>query len=65
MLLTFIDIHLPFSLPYLLEGGRYPAFNVADCGIVIGVLAYTLMSVSPKPSGLKNQPKYLFRSAHP
>ena len=51
--IDFIDIHLPFSLPYLLEGGRYPAFNVADCGIVIGVFAYALMSVFSKPSGLK------------
>ena len=51
--IDFIDIHLPFSLPYLLEGGRYPAFNIADCGIVIGVFAYALMSAFSKPSGLK------------
>ena len=51
--IDFIDIHLPLNIPYLLEGGRYPAFNVADCGIVIGVFAYTLMSAFSKPSGLK------------
>ena len=51
--IDFIDIHLPFSLPYLLEGGRYPAFNVADCGIVIGVFTYAIMSTISKPSGLK------------
>ncbi len=45
----FFDFHLPFHIPVLLENGRYPAFNIADSGIVIGVFAYLLMSYS-KPS---------------
>lgn len=44
--IDFLDFHLPFSIPYILEGGRYPAFNVADCGIVIGVFAYLALSFS-------------------
>ncbi|MEM8868077.1 MAG: signal peptidase II [Verrucomicrobiota bacterium] len=42
--IDFLDFHLPFSIPYLLEGGRYPAFNIADCGIVIGVFTYLIYS---------------------
>ena len=51
--IDFIDVHLPFSLPYLIVGGRYPAFNVADCSIVIGVFYYALISAFSKPSGFK------------
>ncbi len=43
--IDFIDFHLPFSIPYILEDGRYPAFNIADCGIVIGVFTYTILSL--------------------
>jgi len=42
--IDFLDFHLPFSIPGLLPNGRYPAFNIADCGIVIGVIAYILLS---------------------
>jgi signal peptidase II len=42
--IDFLDFHLPFSIPYLLPGGRYPAFNVADCGIVVGVFSYITLS---------------------
>jgi signal peptidase II len=48
--IDFLDFHLPFSLPYLLEGGRYPAFNIADCGIVIGVFIYIVLSFLTKPN---------------
>ena len=44
----FLDFHLPFSIPYILEGGRYPAFNIADSGIVIGVFAYLVLSFFQK-----------------
>ena len=35
--IDFLDFHLPFSIPRILENGHYPTFNIADCGIVIGV----------------------------
>ncbi|MGK0176543.1 MAG: signal peptidase II [Lentimonas sp.] len=38
----FIDFHLGFTIPWILSNGRYPAFNVADCGIVVGVFIYLL-----------------------
>lgn len=42
--IDFIDVHLPFSVPYVLEGGRWPAFNIADSGITVGVVLYLFMS---------------------
>ena len=42
--IDFLDFHLPFSVPYLFPNGRYPAFNIADCGIVIGVFLYIIFS---------------------
>ncbi|MFP4068956.1 MAG: signal peptidase II [Verrucomicrobiota bacterium] len=47
--IDFLDFHLPFSIPYILEGGRYPAFNIADCGIVVGVFAYVILSFFQPP----------------
>lgn len=38
----FLDFHFGFSIPWILPNGRYPAFNIADCGIVIGVFIYVL-----------------------
>ena len=38
----FLDFHFGFSIPWILPNGRYPAFNVADCGIVVGVSIYLL-----------------------
>ena len=38
----FLDFHLGFTIPVILSNGRYPAFNIADCGIVIGVFIYLL-----------------------
>ncbi len=35
--IDFIDVHLPF-IDY-----RWPAFNIADCGIVMGVCVYIFM----------------------
>jgi signal peptidase II len=42
--IDFLDFHLPFTIPWVLPEGRYPAFNIADCGIVIGVFAYITLS---------------------
>ena len=42
--IDFLDVHFPFSIPFILEDGRYPSFNIADSGIVIGVFAYLLLS---------------------
>ncbi len=48
----FLDFHFPFAIPFILEGGRYPAFNVADAGIVIGVFTYFILTFFPaKPTG--------------
>ena len=47
--IDFLDFHLPFSIPYILPGGRYPSFNIADCGIVIGVFTYIALSFFSKP----------------
>ena len=44
--IDFIDIHLPFTLPYILPYGRWPAFNIADSAIVLGMLFYLLLSLS-------------------
>ena len=38
----FLDFHFGFTLPWVLPNGRYPAFNVADSSIVIGVSIYLL-----------------------
>ena len=46
--IDFLDFHLPFSLPYLFPYGRYPAFNIADTGIVIGVFLYLILSFFDK-----------------
>ena len=44
--IDFIDIHLPFTLPFILPFGRWPAFNIADSAIVVGMLFYLLLSLS-------------------
>ena len=46
--IDFIDIHLPFTLPYILPYGRWPAFNIADSAIVVGMLFYLLLSLYDK-----------------
>ena len=44
--IDFLDFHLPFSIPYLINDGRYPAFNIADCGIVTGIFTYVVLNFS-------------------
>ena len=43
--IDFLDFHFPFSIPWIMPTGRYPSFNIADCGIVIGVLIYMAVSL--------------------
>lgn len=38
--IDFLDFHFPFQIPWIMPSGRYPSFNIADCGIVIGVIIY-------------------------
>ncbi|MGB0743382.1 MAG: signal peptidase II [Opitutales bacterium] len=42
--IDFLDFHFPFSIPWVMPTGRYPSFNIADCGIVIGVIIYMAVS---------------------
>lgn len=43
--IDFIDFHFPFTIPGIMPTGRYPSFNIADCGIVVGVVIYTAVSL--------------------
>jgi signal peptidase II len=43
--IDFLDFHFPFTIPWLIPTGRYPSFNIADCGIVIGTILYLILSV--------------------
>lgn len=43
--IDFLDFHFPFTIPYLMPTGRYPSFNIADCGIVVGTLMYVIISM--------------------
>ena len=42
--IDFLDFHLPFTIPWFLPTGRYPSFNIADCGIVAGTILYLILS---------------------
>ena len=53
--IDFLDFHLPFSIPKILIEGRWPAFNVADCGIVIGVFTYIILSFFPSTQRVKSE----------
>lgn len=50
--IDFLDFHFPFTVPYLLPTGRYPSFNVADSGIVIGVFLYITLSLKSPTTDL-------------
>jgi signal peptidase II len=43
--IDFLDFHFPFSIPWVMPTGRYPSFNIADCGIVIGTIIYLYLSL--------------------
>jgi len=38
--IDFLDFHFPFQIPWIMPTGRYPSFNIADSGIVVGVIIY-------------------------
>ena len=42
--IDFLDFHFPLTIPWLIPTGRYPSFNIADCGIVIGTILYLILS---------------------
>jgi len=48
--IDFLDFHFPFNIPYLMPTGRYPSFNIADCGIVVGTLVYVILSFKSAPA---------------
>lgn len=49
--IDFLDFHFTFSIPILMPTGRYPSFNIADCGIVVGTLLYVFVSFrQPSPA---------------
>ena len=55
--IDFLDFHFPFSIPWVMPTGRYPSFNIADCGIVIGVLIYLGVSFFNPADTSENQNK--------
>ena len=49
--IDFLDFHFPFTIPYIMPTGRYPSFNIADAGIMIGTFLYIWVSFrQPKES---------------
>jgi signal peptidase II len=56
--IDFLDFHFPFTIPVVMPTGRYPSFNIADCGIVIGTIFYAILSLrTPIPTTKENRPK--------
>ena len=53
--IDFLDFHFGFTIPLILPNGRYPAFNIADCGIVIGVFSYMIISLTQSSKDEENQ----------
>ncbi len=53
--IDFLDFHFPFSIPWIMPTGRYPSFNIADCGIVIGTLIYLYMSFTVGSESMSNK----------
>lgn len=51
--IDFIDIHLPITVPIILPDGRWPAFNIADSAIVIGLLYYLILSLGESRSKIQ------------
>jgi signal peptidase II len=42
--IDFLDFHFPVNIPWIMPTGRYPSFNIADCGIVVGTIFYLILS---------------------
>lgn len=53
--IDFLDFHFPFSIPVVMPTGRYPSFNIADCGIVVGTLLYVWLSFRQPAPGKTEQ----------
>jgi len=51
--IDFLDFHFPVNIPWIMPTGRYPSFNIADCGIVIGTIIYLILSF--KSEGTKEK----------
>lgn len=51
--IDFIDIHLPVSVPAILPDGRWPAFNIADSAIVLGLFYYFILSLGDSRSKIQ------------
>ncbi|MGZ0654819.1 signal peptidase II [Coraliomargarita sp. W4R53] len=49
--IDFLDFHFPINIPWIMPTGRYPSFNIADCGIVVGTIIYLILSL--KADGTK------------
>ena len=47
LLIDFIDVHIPFV------NYRWPAFNIADCGITVGVAIYILAAMAEEKTSSK------------
>ena len=45
--IDFIDVHIPFV------NYRWPAFNIADCGITVGVAIYILAAMAEEKTSSK------------
>ncbi len=52
--IDFIDIHLPLHIPLIIPNGRWPAFNVADSCIVIGLFAYLIINLLLSKKSISN-----------
>jgi signal peptidase II len=55
--IDFLDFHFPFSIPYIMPTGRYPSFNIADCGIVVGTLIYVFLSFRAEQANTPETPR--------
>lgn len=55
--IDFLDFHFPFTIPGIMPSGRYPSFNIADSGIVVGVAIYTIVSFFSPESRQTNTPE--------
>ncbi len=56
--IDFLDFHFPFNIPLVMPTGRYPSFNIADCGIIVGALLYGWLSFrQPKSTEIDKNTK--------
>lgn len=53
--IDFLDFHFPFNIPWIMPTGRYPSFNIADCGIVMGVIIYSGLNLFSSVNPTENE----------